>query len=193
MSLFDTPTNPTNVVTTASNLTTPSATPIVVGLDPSLTATGIATLAGVRTLRPKTKGTQRLIAIRDEITDICLAADLVAIEGVSFGSHSSHAHEIGGLAWIIRVALTEAGIAWVDVPPACLKKYATGKGNAGKEEVLAAAIRRLGYDGHDNNQADALWLRAMACDHLGHPAVDLPAVHRQGMTKVPWPETEAAA
>lgn len=51
--------------------------------------------------------------------------------------------------------------------PAALKKYATGKGNAGKELMLVEAVKRLGYDGHDNNEADALWLAAAGAARLG--------------------------
>lgn len=41
------------------------------------------------------------------------------------------------------------------VPVATIKKHATGKGNAGKEEMIAAAKAR-GHQPTDDNEADAL-------------------------------------
>lgn len=39
-----------------------------------------------------------------------------------------------------------------------IKKFATGKGVANKDIMIAAARERLGYTGQDDNEADALWL-----------------------------------
>ena len=166
----------------------------VTGLDLSLTATGVAYHDGtVATLRTKEKGMARLQWLRDQIVDTYLTGDdpLVVIEGYAFGrpQQASHLGELGG---VIRLAMFEECIPFVDVPPACVKVFATGKGNAGKEEVLAAAIRRLGYQGHDNNEADALWLRAMGCHAMGCPVVDVPATHARGLDKVEWPKAVGA-
>lgn len=46
--------------------------------------------------------------------------------------------------------------------PSEIKKHATGRGNAGKLDVIAAARRTLGYTGSDDNEADALWLLDLA-------------------------------
>lgn len=170
----------------------------VVGLDLSLTATGVATEAGCEVLAAKIRGCERLAWIRDQAILVVLneaavypprRADLVVIEGYSFGSRGRTLYQIGELGGVIRLALHEQGIPFVEVPPSTLKKYATGHGNAGKGEVLAAAIRRLGYDGHDDNEADALWLRAMALDFYGLPGwCILPASHQVALDKIDWPE-----
>lgn len=173
----------------------------VVGLDLSLTATGMATAAGTEVLRAgDRRGCERLAWIRDQVMrrasppDIpwdampVPPADLVVVEGYSYAS-ANQAHQVGELGGVIRVALHEAGIPFVDVAPAALKKYATGNGGAGKAEVLAAAIRRLGYSGHDDNEADALWLRSMALDwYRAGPGVGLPKAQRAVLAKVDWPE-----
>ena len=39
-----------------------------------------------------------------------------------------------------------------------IKKFATGKGNANKLAMINAAKLKLGYQGEDDNEADALWL-----------------------------------
>jgi Holliday junction resolvasome RuvABC endonuclease subunit len=39
-----------------------------------------------------------------------------------------------------------------------IKKFATGKGNANKQKMIEAAKDKLGYQGNDDNEADALWI-----------------------------------
>lgn len=39
-----------------------------------------------------------------------------------------------------------------------IKKFATGKGNAGKPMMIQAAKEKLGYTGNNDNEADALWV-----------------------------------
>jgi Holliday junction resolvasome RuvABC endonuclease subunit len=39
-----------------------------------------------------------------------------------------------------------------------IKKFATGKGIAKKEQMIQAAKKKLGYPGNDDNEADALWI-----------------------------------
>lgn len=175
--------------------------PRVVGLDLSLTRTGICLPDGSATLlRPKTKGCERMVEIRNEViwftghADLVFRADprpprcdIVAIEGFAYG-RPNKAHDIGGIGWIIRVALHEAGIKYVEIPPTVLKRYATGKGNAGKPDMLAAAIRRLDYLGSDDNEADAMWLHALAMDAYGDPVVTMPQAQRDAAVKaLSWP------
>lgn len=163
--------------------------PNVVGLDLSLTGTGVAHPGGgSSTIRTKLTGAARLGYLRDLIGQWLSdeRTDLVAVEGYAFG-RTNKAHQMGELGGVVRLMLHERGQPWCEIPPSSMKKYATGKGNAGKSEVLVAAVRRLGYDGADDNQADALWLRAMALDHLGAPCVQVPASHRDALVKVQWP------
>lgn len=170
-------------------------TPRILALDLSLTASGVATPDGdTLTLKTSTTGTERLFHLRSRVIDLIDEHDptLVAIEGYAFG-RTNQAHQMGELGGVIRLMLHVNGQPWCLIPPASLKKYATGKGNASKADVLVAAVRRLGYEGSDDNQADALWLRAMTLDHLGAPAVVMPAANRAGLDKVAWPTTELAA
>jgi crossover junction endodeoxyribonuclease RuvC len=166
----------------------------VVGLDLSLTCTGVAVEEGEGrsfTIEPaRRRGMERLDFIREGVLTYAapgaLNADIVVIEGYSFNSKQGGEH-LGELGGVVRLALWDLGIRFVDVSPASLKTYATGKGNAKKEVVFAAAIRRLGYEGNDHNEADALWLRAMALDHYGEQLVDMPQDHRRALEKVEWP------
>lgn len=45
-----------------------------------------------------------------------------------------------------------------------IKKFATGKGNAGKPLMIKAAREKLGYAGSDDNEADSLWMLELAKD-----------------------------
>lgn len=169
---------------------------MIVALDPSVTATGCASTAGVRTIIGRGQGMARLARLRDEIRDAVAAADVVIIEGYSFGSPrgaANRAHQLGELGGMIRLMLHDLGIPYVDVPPANLKQFACGKGNASKDDVFAAAIRRLGYPGSSKDEADALWLYAMAAAHYLHVDVLVPAGHRAALVKVAWPNIPGQA
>lgn len=165
--------------------------PIVVGLDLSLTSTGWArqqldeTARLVSLFMPgKRRGCDRLIWLRKAVTDICRDADLILIEDGVVRSQAAKA--LGELHGVVKVALHELERRVVLVPPASVKKYATGKGNAGKPDMLAAAIRRLDYQRASDDEADALWLCAMGLDHLGAPPAQLPAAQREALGKVAW-------
>jgi hypothetical protein len=87
-------------------------------------------------------------------------------------------------------SLTATGYVLPDGRPGVIRAtYATGKGNASKEAVLAEAVRRFNYQGNDNNEADALVLWCLAQDAAGTPAVVVPATHRRVLTSVEWPES----
>jgi len=157
----------------------------IVGIDPSLTATGYATGDTVGTIRPKLAGPERMILIRDTTLDVCSGAGLVVMEAPAFASRGRSVKEIGGIWWVIRVALHEAHIPTLEVPPPTLKKYATGKGNANKVEVLKAAWERLGYDGTDDNESDALWLRQIGVRFAAPGSqTPIPTVHDAAADKI---------
>lgn len=170
----------------------------ILAIDPSLTRTGWAGPSiddhGVL-IPPKgmDRGVQRLLWIRERVLDAAVTAELVVLEGYGFGPQRGHAAiELAELGGVLRVGLYMAGVPFVDVAPASLKKFATGKGNASKAEVLVAAVKRLGYDGADDNVADALWLWTMAMTAYGEPPVPMPAENREAVLRVQWARRPAA-
>lgn len=183
---------------------------LVFGLDLSLTHTGIAAGGITGAIKPKVRGCERLAFVRDEVMSHARRARLVVIEGYSMGTarQSSHAHGLGELGGVIRLALWEAGVPYAEVPPACLKRYATGKGNANKGLVGECVTKRwpdMSFDG-DDNRVDAWVLYQMglayACGDLDGqcpeallPAgyVRVPATHRAGLAGVEWPSLAVAA
>jgi len=158
----------------------------VVGLDLSITATGIAGIAGVTyTVQTRLKGDHRLLAIRKAVADLTADCDLAAIEDLP--THAHGAGVTGMVHGVVRELLLARGVPYVLITPAGVKKYATGKGSCGKPEMAVAAFKRAGVEFGDDNQCDAWWLRAMTLDHLGQPVVTVPESHRVALKPVAWP------
>jgi Holliday junction resolvasome RuvABC endonuclease subunit len=166
----------------------------IAAFDLSLTATGTAAIGPdgtieVGTIQPKReRGYERLRHIRDRVLDTAALAHVAAVEGPSFGSQGSAYHQLAGLWWYVTEGLDSLGIPLVVIPPSSIKQYATGKGNAGKDLVLAAAVRRFPHvDVNDNNAADALWAAALVRRQYADPVDNVPQVNLKALEKVEWP------
>ena len=72
-------------------------------------------------------------------------------------SSTDAAHVYGGLMATLTSWCEMQNIAYSGIPVGTIKKHATGKGNAGKPEMLAA-MQALGHPVTDDNEADALAL-----------------------------------
>jgi crossover junction endodeoxyribonuclease RuvC len=186
--------------------------PLVVGLDLSLTSTGWARCRGgnietglIRSeplpgLVPRTLPWFRSSLVRIADLQAALltvtgagtpgAADLIVVEGPSLGSKGSALDRMFGLWWLCLQTLFITGQPVAVVTPSQLQRFMTGKGRAAKPEVMAAVIKRLPGDVTCFDDADALALAAMGCHHLGVPLAPMPATHLQAMSKVDWPITE---
>jgi Holliday junction resolvasome RuvABC endonuclease subunit len=169
----------------------------ITALDLSLTAPGICFGDGqAATIKVTSKGMPRLAFIRDFTLHAASQADLVVIEGYSFGSKGRGVISIGELGGVIRLALHEAGVPFVEIPPSCLKRYATGRGNASKDDVLQAGVIRSGHTFVDNNACDAWWLWQAALAHYEPDSpllVRMPKGNQEGLAKVPWVDLRRAA
>lgn len=149
-----------------------------VGLDLSLTATGLSVLYqdikldGYRyTLTSPHKGSRRLSEFANHIK---LAAEqilayrpasevLVCIENYAFSRFGKIVH-LGELGGVVKQNLFDAGLSNILVyPPTTLKKFATGKGVAEKGLVMTNVYKRWDVDTSNNNEADAYVL-----SRLGH-------------------------
>lgn len=161
--------------------------PPVVGLDPSLSATGIATVGGEATIvtKPAKTLTTRLARLRGIVEDVAELApprSLVVIEAPAYARANAGTHVGAGLWWLLVATLDARGCQLVQVAPTTLKKVATGKGTAGKPDMRMALYKRAGLDLADDNQVDAWWLRQVGLHLLHHPdAVDLPKAQRDAV------------
>lgn len=170
----------------------------VIGIDLSLTGTGISDGAqtwvvgatGHRGDSLEQRRHRLLMLVTSIMTLVHPGPDLVLIEQPAFSKSTGSAHDRSGAWWFTVNSIIEMwGTSLVEVAPTSLKLYATGKGNAGKPQMLEAAVRRLPAVEHlgNDNRVDALWLAAMGLDHLGLPLCDLPVLHRKALDKVRWP------
>lgn len=157
---------------------------VIAGIDPSLTGTGLAIIdnvaSDVTTVRSRGKTADSLILRRDrlgllvqEVERLAFRADHVAIETPAHNQTSGHHHDRSGLWWMLVDQLYNHGIVIHEVSTTQVKKYATGRGNASKMEVMAAAIKRYPqFDISNDNEADAVVLAAFLARALGQPIED---------------------
>ncbi|PWK81691.1 Holliday junction resolvasome RuvABC endonuclease subunit [Lentzea atacamensis] len=161
---------------------------VVCGLDLSLAKTGVAHIESATgnvwvlntyrvTTPPHPKGDTR--ALRDRMAYIrsscSIAAEhcqLVVLEGPSFASVGSSSKDLMGLWWLVYDRLIRDHRVLV-VPPSTLKKWATGKGNAGKQQVGIGVYRAfprevwgLDLERCDDNQVDAVGLAGIGAQVL---------------------------
>ena len=149
----------------------------VMGIDPSLTGTGIAVIDAGRTLHIQTVATTAADNLMDRIEKTAIqmhlakerySPELVVMEGLSMGSFGGKIHDRTGLHYILRWQLWR-GAGKEDVlivPPTRLKKFVAGKGNATKDFMLLNAYKKWGMEFSDNNQCDAFCLAQFGLAHL---------------------------
>jgi len=103
------------------------------------------------------------------------AADCVGLEGLSGGIQGSAAQVLPWLWGRIVDTCIATATPLVIVPPSLRCIYATGKGNAAKDAVLAAAIRKWPQvEISGNDEADALVVAAIISRGKGVPIDDFP-------------------
>lgn len=166
--------------------------PLVIGLDLSLTCTGVAGHGWTDKIRTKLRGDARLAYLEEAVASFIRVADLVAMEGPSFGHGALAGHEdLAGLRVIVRRYCHRRGIPYAVIPPSNLKLYAAGRGNATKGEVRSAVADRYGIhtEGPGRyDEADAYTAVAAAYDWLGYPLAPVPERNRGALAGCAWPE-----
>lgn len=148
----------------------------VIGLDLSLTSTGLALVQDgqlLATANVKSKGKKGATydewferiekvhaQVRSHLEDWYgdFAIDLGVIEAPSFGSKFGNPHERAGLWWKVYRDLTMWHVPVKTLAPKSRAKFITGNGNAKKPEVLEAARDRWGQDIENDDIADAVGL-----------------------------------
>lgn len=93
------------------------------------------------------------------------------IEAIYFEEVRRHlgtdaAHIYGGLMASLTSWAELRGVPYQGVPVGTIKRHATGKGNAPKEAMIAAA-RSRGYSPKDDNEADAIAILHWALETQG--------------------------
>lgn len=163
----------------------------LMGLDLSLTSTGYSIDGETGVISTKSTGPERLSRISNEIQNLVISnpVDVVIIEGYSFASMNSQAHSIGELGGAVRMRLWETGVSYIDVPPTCRAKFATGRGNASKNEVISAisAKTNIVWSGPGaDDRCDAWILEQMGKCFLNTSEYEWPKQSLEALTKVDW-------
>ena len=114
-------------------------------------------------------GGMRYLRFRRWLTDMkATVAGTQGIGAVYFEEVRRHmgvdaAHVYGGLLATLTAWCEHHQIPYQGVPVGTIKRHATGKGNASKDEVITA-MRALGHGVTDDNEADALAILHWAID-----------------------------
>jgi Holliday junction resolvasome RuvABC endonuclease subunit len=161
----------------------------IIGIDPSLTNTGVATIAWpdadtaptIALRRVASAGHlddpwpvrhQRLHDLTSRICEDVQAGDVVAIEAPAYSQSQGSAHDRAGLWWLVYTHLTREMYASVIVVSIQARiRYALGKGSGSKDAVLAAVVRRYLdlVEVRTNDEADALLCAALVARKAGQP------------------------
>ena len=165
------------------------------GIDPSLTSTGISINGKTSTIKTKLYGVPRLDFISGSILQLTQLnkIDCVAIEGYSFASKNSQAHSIGELGGVIRFRLWQLGISIIEIPPTSRAKFATGRGNASKGEVISAISAKTGIifaGAGGNDECDAWIIEEMLRYKIGQSTTDWPKISTEALDRIDWAQLE---
>lgn len=111
----------------------------------------------------------------NEITDAGGPPDRVVYEEVRRHAGTDAAHVYGGLQAVLTAWCEKRKVPYEAVPVGTIKKFATGKGNAGKEQMIAA-VTSWGYSPDDDNEADAIAL--LHCWLVEHESAEKPEIKK---------------
>lgn len=173
---------------------------IYLGIDQSLMSTGLATvdhdgnIIDVETVvPPDVKGVRRLEFFYRYMTTVIQMrrVDLFAMEGYSYGGNNKggRVFQLGELGGVLRVALFNANVRGIVVPPMTLKKFTTGSGKSEKGSkgiMIREVFRRYGAEVNNDDEADAVALAFMV--RALDPDGDVPLASHQteAPSKVEW-------
>jgi crossover junction endodeoxyribonuclease RuvC len=139
-----------------------------VGLDPS-TKTGFVALdqqgnvlrakelTGVGSQDPK-----RMVTLLDEVMDHIQPEDVIALEGFAFGAKGQGVSVQYGIGHGIRNSLYRKILSFYEIAPSAVKKYATGKGNTKKDEMVLPIFKKWGFEHSSDNVRDAYVMARIA-------------------------------
>lgn len=180
---------------------------IVCGIDPSLTATGIAVIRDGAPLKPVKIGypgrsaasdadrARRCVALVREIVSYVRAfdPDLVMVESPAYGQSlpSTCDRNFLWLALVHEFAVV-GPMAYARVTPTCRAMFATGKGHAPKGMVIDAVNEwwpHLNLRPKQDNEADAIVMATMGVARFEPHLLPFPILERQrnNLEAVSWP------
>lgn len=171
-----------------------------IGIDPSLTNTGVVTLGGgllraIDNIKSKKSGdtpTDEMLRLTTIVDDLVRplpknTTGLVAIEGLAFAArNTSSLSQLSGLNYMLRDAILnrdDLAFKLIVVAPTSLKKFVTGKGNCQKDLMFLKTYKRWKLTFTDNNLCDAHGLARIA-EAVLNPGVKLTRPQQEVVTLV---------
>lgn len=88
--------------------------------------------------------------------------DVICIEGFSYGSKGKGVSTQYGIGWAIRSELVRMGFPYQEVSPGGLKKFASGKGNTKKDNLVIPIYKKFNFESDSDNIRDAYILAQIA-------------------------------
>lgn len=137
--------------------------------------------SGTQSFKPQRYegGGMRYLRFARWLNEILLSVgsiDALYFEEVRRHVGTDAAHVYGGLLAHLTAWCESQSIPYQGVPVGTIKKHATGKGNASKEQMLEA-MRAKGYLPADDNEADALallhWAIEQGAVKTARPALEV--------------------
>lgn len=174
----------------------------VLGVDPSFTANALCTVTtlpgpiwdlefDVNKTDPEVGSAakyDRMVRQAAFTAKRAAGCDLTVMEAPSYGSKGSATRDLAGLWWLLFDRLKFIDRPLAVVPPAVLKKWITGSGNADKYAVIQAAAKRWPQTAplRSPDEADALVLASIGLHALNVLPWQPNAVQVEQLTRVEW-------
>lgn len=158
-----------------------------VGIDPS-TKTGLVILennkihTALEITSKEKRDPQRFMDIAKTVMKYITERDVICIEGFSYSSKGSAVSVQYGIGWILRSELIRAGFSYYEVPPSSVKKFATGRGNVKKDEMVLPIYKRWGFEHNSDNVRDAFVLAQIA--RALHGQVELTKFQQEALNNI---------
>jgi crossover junction endodeoxyribonuclease RuvC len=152
----------------------------VAAIDPSLTSTGVClgtddddfivkccnSKPRGKTVLDRVKRYEQLIGDINRLLDV-VKPRLILIEEYAYSKNMGGQMYLGEFGGLLRWHLCDYTPHVIEVTASCLKKFATGKGNAPKDVVMAHVAQRYGKLFQNNDEADSFVLYQMALQIIG--------------------------
>lgn len=109
----------------------------------------------------------KLLRFKAKLKEVCEAegVEVVVYERVA-GFHKNAIIHAAKMVAVIESFCEDNGIQYRAYSATEIKKYATGKGNANKDKMVASCIERYGFTPVTDDEADATFLWHLANDDL---------------------------
>lgn len=169
---------------------------VYVGIDQSLTGTGVVIFDELANLLDQklisTKPGQvpmdeinRFITLFNQVHQVVMmAANGRKVCALMEDFAYSQPHQmaaLGGLGWHFRIMMSRTDWHFGTCSTNTLKKVATGKGVAPKEQVILGVYKRWTFEASDNNIADAYTLGRLALTAYAKPSMGILGVRKDDL------------